>query len=345
MSHRQPVTRRDSRLAPSLTESCMSDEMLNASEPRPSNPAKTTLPSKRPQVEEKRDQQQRGNRFPSCSRIELSSPSSWRVQSSLMTGVLFCLLFHSCQGKDLVIRERTSGDQEVLAFLIGFILFLSILVIASLVSRCVWRDHRISSRRHLNPQDPLGQHSSPFRNQNSDSLYPRSRSFLSSLIHDDADSDDEDDDEDEDDMNDARLTHPNSEKGLTGGSMNPHSTACPSSDTSTHEIRRNGKEEDVARPASSSFSLSSAAIHLFTSLPSSSSMPLSSVSSSSACHRAKGTRPREGQESAMYDTGPVGERTHLIQYKRLCVRIKNPDTSCGSRYDTPSHSSNSISYL
>ena len=63
--------------------------------------------------------------------------------------LLLLLLPSRCHGKDLVIRERTSGDQEVLAFLIGFILFLSILVIASLVSRCVWRDHRLSSRRRL----------------------------------------------------------------------------------------------------------------------------------------------------------------------------------------------------
>lgn len=296
-----------------------------------------------------------------------------RLLTVVSFAIVLSFLPSSCHAKDLVIRERSSGDQEVLAFLIGFILFLSILVIASLVSRCVWRDHRISSRRHLNPHpDSLGQDSS-FGNQNSDSLYPRSRSFLASLIHDDPDSDDDDyDDEEEEEalrqMSDA-ARDTSHKKEMIAGSMNPHSTACPSSSSCdrrcTHEIRRNGKDVAPPAPASSSFSssLSSAAIHLFTSSSSSSSssgpsgctsssLPLScTLSSSSAkgCRTGRLVRTQEGsyQESSMCEGSPVGERTHLIQYKRLCVRIKNPDTSCGSRYDgaAGSHSSNSISYL
>ena len=110
-------------------------------------------------------------------------------------------LLRSCCAKDLVIRERTSGDQEVLAFLIGFILFLSILVIASLVSRCVWRDHHIASRRHLHPNDSL---------DTTAAGHSTSRGFLSSLMFDGgADSDcDDDDGDDYDDDAEAHAREP-----------------------------------------------------------------------------------------------------------------------------------------
>ena len=111
----------------------------------------------------------------------------------LITCCSTCLV-SSCQAKDLIIRERTSGDQELLAFLIGFILFLSILALASAVSRCVWaRDQR----NHRSAQRLLTHHGDP-------SLYPspsssKSKSFLSSLLPGDHDDDDCDTDDDDDD--------------------------------------------------------------------------------------------------------------------------------------------------
>jgi hypothetical protein len=284
--------------------------------------------------------------------------------------VLMLLLIPGSDARDLVIRERTSGDQEVLAFLIGFILFLSILVIASLVSRCVWRDHRISSRRlRLNPHGSLGQDSGS-GNPNSDSLYPRSRSFLSSLIHDNSDSDEDDDDEEgEVDVNEGTMRQGTRSWGSAAGnaaaadqrqhqSLLSHAT----SSSNTHEMSRQHQAANSSTSrAYSSFSLSSAAFHLFApSAPSSSSPPaslslssspsipllLSSSASSAKSGRSPVTlRKSEEYDSSACDVSPVGERTHLIQYKRLCVRIKNPDTSCGSRHDPNSNSSNSISYL
>lgn len=41
-------------------------------------------------------------------------------------------------GKDLILREKSSADEEMLAFLIGFVLFLSILIIGSIITKCLW---------------------------------------------------------------------------------------------------------------------------------------------------------------------------------------------------------------
>ena len=132
----------------------------------------------------------------SSQRIKFSASSTMHLFMTRLLLITCCCSFVvSTEAKDLIIRERISGDQELLAFLIGFILFLSILVIASFVSRCVWsRDQR----NNRSAQRLLTHHGDP-------NIYPvtsssRSRGFLSSLlqgIDHDTDCDTEDDDDDE----------------------------------------------------------------------------------------------------------------------------------------------------
>jgi len=94
--------------------------------------------------------------------------------------VIFVQVVKETTAKDL-IRERTSGDTGILAFLIGFILFLSILFLASLVSRCVWSKKGSENLSNINSI------TSPPR---------RSKSFLSNLLTIDDDDEEEGDDDD-----------------------------------------------------------------------------------------------------------------------------------------------------